>query len=96
MLSALDSGDPQAAAAACFTVLEPCCTCAQVPVMKRALLESGALGACMTGSGTAVFGVFADADSAQKARNALSRLAAWTCVARTDDRGARIVRRGRS
>ena len=34
--------------------------------IKAAMLECGALGACMTGSGSAVFGIFEDEDDAEK------------------------------
>lgn len=39
--------------------------------IKQLLLKHGAVGAMMTGSGSAVFGLFADPERAQSARNAL-------------------------
>ena len=47
--------------------------------IKQSLLEAGALGACMTGSGSAVFGLFADQDAAQQALPAVS-YADFSCV----------------
>ena len=50
-------------------VLEPV-TSAIRPVVseiRRSLLQAGALGVCMTGTGTAVFGIFADDAAAQAA-----------------------------
>ena len=35
--------------------------------MKEALLRSGAEGACMSGSGSAVFGIFPNVEAAEKA-----------------------------
>ena len=39
---------------------------------RGALLDQGALGACMSGTGSAVFGIFADYAAAAEARAALS------------------------
>ncbi len=43
-----------------------------ISLIKRALLDCGALGAVMTGTGSAVFGIFPDEDSAACARCLLS------------------------
>lgn len=45
----------------------------EIKLAKKMLLESGALGALMTGSGPTVFGLFADAGSAEKAYSSLTR-----------------------
>ena len=71
IISALQSADLHQVAAACGNVFEQCCPVAAVAEMKAALLKAGALGSAMSGSGTAVFGIFADALSAEKAREAL-------------------------
>lgn len=44
-----------------------------IPHIKAALLDCGALGAVMTGTGSAVFGVFGDAARAETASRMLSR-----------------------
>jgi 4-diphosphocytidyl-2-C-methyl-D-erythritol kinase len=41
--------------------------------IKNTLIESGALGAVMSGTGSAVFGLFSDRLTAEKARNSLAR-----------------------
>ncbi len=49
-------------------------TAPQIPVIGRieeAMRRTGAAGACMSGSGPTVFGLFADRDAAQRAREAL-------------------------
>ena len=59
--------------------LEPEVT-ARFPViqeLKKALLDHGALGALMTGSGSAVFGLFADPQAAQDVRHALACRDEW-------------------
>lgn len=56
-----------------FNVLESVTTelCPVIGEYRRELLKAGALGAAMTGSGTAVFGVFADKIYAARAATAL-------------------------
>lgn len=49
--------------------------------LKSELLDHGALGAVMTGTGSAVFGVFNDPVAAEKARDALSREVGFACTA---------------
>ena len=59
--------------------LEPGVT-ARFPViqeLKKVLLDHGALGALMTGSGSAVFGLFADPQAAQDVRRALACRDEW-------------------
>jgi 4-diphosphocytidyl-2-C-methyl-D-erythritol kinase len=50
------------------------------PVLERIrtfLLENGALGAAMTGSGPTMFGIFADQASARRAEDISSRQSGW-------------------
>jgi 4-diphosphocytidyl-2-C-methyl-D-erythritol kinase len=52
----------------------------QFPVIgkiKKALLNQGANGVLMTGSGSAVFGLFADLPSAREAAEAMAASAQW-------------------
>ena len=48
---------------------------------KGALLDHGALGAVMTGTGSAVFGIFRDREAAEAARAALSKEYRFCCTA---------------
>lgn len=43
----------------------------RIEIMKKELVEVGALGACLTGSGSAVFGIF---DDKEKAESALAQM----------------------
>jgi 4-diphosphocytidyl-2-C-methyl-D-erythritol kinase len=56
----------------------------QIGAVRRALQEAGAIAAAMSGSGSAVFGLF---DSRRAAMAAAERAVwpsgAWTCVTRT-------------
>lgn len=57
-----------------------------VSEMKNALLDNGALGAVMTGTGSAVFGVFADAAGAESACAALRGKYSFCCTARPNNK----------
>ena len=74
MLSALASGDLPGAARRVYNVFEDVLDRRQQEVfaIKRALTDMGALGAAMTGSGSAVFGLFDDDSAASAAYETLS------------------------
>ena len=56
--------------------------CPPVAALRARLLASGALAACMSGSGSAVFGLFAGEDAAQEAGERLRGGAAWISIGR--------------
>lgn len=45
----------------------------QIEALRQAFLDMGALGACMTGSGSAVFGIFSERVSAERCREELRK-----------------------
>jgi len=53
-----------------------------VAAIKSSLLDAGALGAVMTGTGSAVFGIFDDAKRAEKSCAELGREYSFTCTAK--------------
>ena len=69
-VAALEAGDLGALAAALGNDLEPVTAgfVPEVTACKEELLREGALGAAMTGTGTAVYGVFGREDDARTAR----------------------------
>ncbi len=69
VVAALRSGSLPALAAAVGNDLAPVTAriVPEVAALERKLLENGALGASMSGSGTAVYGIFDDADAAWSA-----------------------------
>lgn len=75
MIAALAAGDLTGAARRMYNVFEdvPDRRLDVAAAIRRDLLDCGALGAIMTGSGSAVFGVFADAARAAAARDVLRR-----------------------
>ena len=74
LAEALCLGDLPAAARRMYNVFEDVLDKRQSSVtdIKSELLSIGALGAVMTGTGSAVFGVFSDDEDAKKAHEALS------------------------
>ena len=58
----------------------------EIAAIKSRLLDGGALGAVMSGTGSAVFGLFADADSAAYAKRRLARDYAECFLTETIDR----------
>ena len=72
---ALQNGDLHRVARRMYNVFEdvPDRRHATIAEIKSSLLDSGALGAIMTGTGSAVFGIFDDEAAAENAANALSR-----------------------
>ena len=71
MLSALEKGDLGRVAAALSNRFDETMRLTQVRQIKRMMLAAGALGAMMTGSGSAVYGLF---DTKEKAENCLGVL----------------------
>lgn len=60
MLSALESGDLRKIGASLGNRFDETMKLMQVKVIEKAMLSSGACGAMMTGSGSAVYGIFDD------------------------------------
>lgn len=69
MLAAANGGDAAQIARELYNGLEPCAAQMQPKIveLKQRLLDAGALGASMSGSGAAVFGIFADDAAARRA-----------------------------
>lgn len=75
LLDALERGDLDGLCRRMYNVFEdvPDRRMRTIRAAKGALLDCGALGALMTGTGSAVFGVFRDAAAAEKACETLKR-----------------------
>ena len=73
LLAAMAAGDVEGAARRMYNVFEDVLPrrCSEIAVIKSALLDAGALGAVMSGTGSAVFGLFADGAAAEGAAAAL-------------------------
>ena len=75
MIAALAAGDLEGTARRIYNVFEDVLPsrCSEVGVIKERLLSAGALGAAMTGTGSAVFGIFRDAAAAEQVREELGK-----------------------
>ena len=71
--------------------LEECSGAVETPHIKSLLTQNGALAGLMTGSGSAVFGVFDDEEKAKKAVAALHKEYRQVYLTRPDRGGARVV-----
>ncbi len=77
LIAALDAGDLAGVARRMYNVFEDVMEQrkkAEIDSIKAALIDCGALGASMTGSGPTVFGLFDDPTAAEDARERLSHL----------------------
>lgn len=91
MLAALEAGDPARVAAALENALEGPVAAAHpaIAALRERLLACGALGARMTGSGSAVFGLFGDERTARAAHETLKKQYREIYLARPRAGGAR-------
>lgn len=65
-------GEPEEWAGSLYNIFEVLYNNPEIEAIKREILASGALGAAMTGSGSAVFGVYKTPEDAEKALGKLS------------------------
>ena len=82
LITALATGNSSRLAGSLYNNLEPVVEslCPAVGSIKHALLDAGALGAVMSGSGPTVFGLARSYDHARQIRNRVSR-GSWSCWA---------------
>ena len=76
VLAALEAGDLIGVSRRMYNVFEdvlPTRQAKTVQEIKHILISNGALGACMSGTGPTVFGLFMEADQAQAAQADLKR-----------------------
>ena len=85
LLSALAAGDLAGVARRMYNVFEdalPPRRAAEIQRLKTELIQQGALGACMSATGSALFGLFSDGEAAARARDALALLCPTCFLAR--------------
>ena len=75
LLATMRDGDLAGMARRMYNVFEDVLPrrCSEIGTIKNEMLDAGALGAVMTGTGSAVFGVFTDQESARTAAEVLGR-----------------------
>ena len=87
LITALDTGDLSGVARRMYNVFEDVLekrAAGAVNAIKLLLLDNGALGAAMSGSGSAVFGLFPDKASAKRAYEAAKDICREVFLARTE------------
>ena len=89
--TAIRAEDLAGVCAAAGNALEECSGARDNEAIKTALQEQGALTALMTGSGAAVFGIFADEASARAAAAAVQTRWPQVYVVQPDRGGARVI-----
>lgn len=90
-LAALKRGDLPGLGESFGNMLEQAIPYQSVGVIKQKMLEAGALGSAMTGSGSAVFGLFKDKKMAVRCSKKLYILAQSVFVARPVAYGASVI-----
>lgn len=91
LVKSLDYGDLQALAAGAQNVLEQACSVPEVSLLKERMLKFGALGAAMSGSGSAVFGIFDSRPLAKRCMRKLYELSESVFLVRPIARGVMVT-----
>ena len=93
MVSAIAARDLRQVAEGLCNRMEIVCEGTEIPAIKRAMREAGALGCAMTGSGTAVFGLFPSKEAARSALERLDRGMGALYLTRTHPYGPTLLAR---
>lgn len=80
-VAALNSGNLKGVAAHMHNIFEVLKQCEQADMIKAKMLELGALGAILTGSGSAVCGIFESEANAIHCKNELAKTCNFTAIA---------------
>jgi 4-diphosphocytidyl-2-C-methyl-D-erythritol kinase len=91
MKQALQNGDITQVAHSLYNRFEEVLQIPEVETLKKVLCDNGALGAVMTGSGSAVFGLFTDEQTARKAEKAVEPYCVMCGVYQPIETGPQIV-----
>ncbi len=85
IIDAIENGDIYAVSKRMYNVLETVTAKKHTIInnLKSIMLDYGALGTIMTGSGPTVFGLFENEKQAQKATEELKKHVSYTCVTKT-------------
>lgn len=90
LLEGVKQNDPVETAAHLINALEPVCGMPEVELLGQRMLKAGALGARMTGSGSAVYGIFPTLKEAQEQLESVSHLP-FSAAVRPVNRGVEIL-----
>lgn len=87
VIEALSKGNFEALKGKLVNAFEQCTKIKDVAEIKEILLECGAVEAAMTGSGSAVFGIFTNKKQAKECKNKLREKYPFACIARPTVKG---------
>lgn len=91
LVESIRQGDLAEVASHMYNVLESVCDLPEIALYKQIMTHCGALGAVMTGSGSAVIGLFKDKRSARHAQRKLMTHADAVFITRPVKMGARVT-----
>ena len=91
LISALEKGDLAAIGRAMGNVFECVCAASEAGKLKNIMLAQGALGAAMSGTGTAVAGLFREEDAARRCLLDLREYAPHTFFTHPVSNGAHVI-----
>ena len=89
--SSFCSSDIKVIAENCANIFETVTDIPEIARIKEIILDAGALCACMTGSGSAVFGIFEDIKAARSAASTLRNLGFYGEAASPEKMGASLI-----
>ena len=87
VVEAISAGNFEALRGKLINVFEESTSVKEVSILVNALRKAGAVEAAMTGSGSAVFGIFTDRKAAKKCAKELKKQYPFSCVTRPSVRG---------
>ncbi len=90
MVSAFEREDLGGIGSRLFNALEYAAGLSEIKQAKEDLMKFGACGALMTGSGSAVFGIFEDGETAEKCAKSLKELYQFCEVCKCCDSGCEV------
>ncbi|MEG1448661.1 MAG: 4-(cytidine 5'-diphospho)-2-C-methyl-D-erythritol kinase [Oscillospiraceae bacterium] len=91
MIDAIKNGNTKLMSKLCYNAFSPVLCIDQCCEIEKILAQFGSLGGCMTGSGSAVFGIFTDIKSANNAITSLKNKEYICFLARPVSYGAIIL-----
>ena len=94
IVKALENNDSKMICDGLFNAFELIINEKEITRAKKALISSGAIGALMTGSGSAVFGIFESMSAAKSAYELISKTHNNTYLCQSERKGIEIISKG--
>lgn len=92
LVASVKAGNIKGVAAGMGNVLEEAAGLKEIPEIKKKMLDAGALGSLMSGSGSAVFGIFHSRWAAKHCMRKLYSIAHCVLLAHPLDHGAEVIK----